>query len=478
MRHRFVAVHLRHHDVHQDNVEVRALIQRFQGFAAVVGKVDIEAQLFQLGGQRVNIAHVVVHQQQLFTLENVVAVLNQLRVAAPVGGQGGFQPVQEQGRLIKQPFVGALGLENNTVGVLAQPRFLVAGQVLAGIDHHRHRLVVIVAVQALQQLEAAHVRQCQIQDHAIIDGVTEGFECRLAAGDGGDLNALLVEQLADAFMLDSAVLHHQQAPHIGLDGGFDLGEGAEHLLLADRLGEEVDGAQIERLLALVLAGQKVHRNILGAGVRLELLHHLPAVDAGQPDIENNGAGPVAARVLETGFTVVTDVAFQAVIRRQVHQYVGELAVVLDHQHGLFADHEAVVVLAFQRQIGGGVRLGVGADVHRFRRRRPGTVLGLLALPGVPLGQVEHEGGAGAGAVAVQADFAAQQTRQLPRDGQPQAGAAVFAAGGAVGLLEGLEDQLLLVLGDAHAGVGDREFKRAGTVHAAGNALVLAGALDA
>ena len=331
-------------------------------------------------------------------------------------------------------------------------------------------------MQAFQQLEAAHVRQCQIQDHAVVDGFTEGFQGRLAAGDGGDLHALLVEQLADAFMLDGAVLHHQQAPHIGLDGGFDLGEGAEHLLLADRLGEEVDGAQVQRFLAFVLAGQEVHRNILGAGVRLELLHHLPAVDAGQPDIENNGAGPVAARVLETGFTVMADVAFQAVIRRQVHQYVGELAVVLDHQHGLFADHEAVVVLAFQRQIGGGVRLGVGADVHRFRRRRP--VVGLLALPGMAFGQVEHEGGAGAGAVAVQADFPAQQARQLPRDGQPQTGAAVFAAGGAVGLLEGLEDQFLLVLGDAHAGVGDREFKRAGTVQTAGDALVLAGALDA
>ena len=476
MRHRFVAVHFRHHDVHQDNVEVRAFVQRFQGFAAVVGEVDIEAQLFQLGGQRIDIAHVVVHQQQLLALENVVAVFDQLRVAAPVGGQGGLQPVQEQRRLVEQPFVGAFGLEDDAVGVLAQPRFLVAGQVLAGVDHHRHRLVGVVAVQPLEQFEAAHVRQGQVQNHAVVDGFTEGFQRRLAAGDGGDLHALLVEQLADAFMLDGAVLHHQQAPHIGLDGGLDLGEGAEHLLLADRLGEEVDGAQIERLLALVLAGQKVHRNILGAGVRLELLHHLPAVDAGQPDIENNGAGPVAARVLETGFTVMADVAFQAVIRRQVHQYVGELAVVLDHQHGLFADHEAVVVLAFQRQIGGGVRLGVGADVHWFRRRRP--VVRLLALPGMAFGQVEHEGGAGAGAVAVQADLAAQQARQLPRDGQTQAGAAVFAAGGAVGLLEGLEDQLLLVLGDAHAGVGDREFKRAGTVHAAGNALVLAGALDA
>ena len=56
-------------------------------------------------------------------------------------------------------------------------------------------------------------------------------------------------------------------------------------------------------------------------------------------------------------------------------------------------------------------------------------------------------------------LAAEQARDLAADRQAEAGAAIFAAGGAVGLLERLEDQLLLVLGDADAGVADGDLDR-------------------
>ena len=61
------------------------------------------------------------------------------------------------------------------------------------------------------------------------------------------------------------------------------------------------------------------------------------------------------------------------------------------------------------------------------------------------GQVEGEGAALAGR-AVDGDRAAEQMGDLPADGQAEAGAAVLAAGGAVGLLERPEDRLELLLG--------------------------------
>ena len=54
------------------------------------------------------------------------------------------------------------------------------------------------------------------------------------------------------------------------------------------------------------------------------------------------------------------------------------------------------------------------------------------------------------------DFAAEQHRQLAADGEAQAGAAVFARGAGVGLLEGFEDEPLLLRRDADAGVLDGE----------------------
>ena len=54
------------------------------------------------------------------------------------------------------------------------------------------------------------------------------------------------------------------------------------------------------------------------------------------------------------------------------------------------------------------------------------------------------------------DFAAEQHGQLAADGKAEAGAAVFAGSAGVGLLEGLEDEPLLLRRDADAGVLDGE----------------------
>ena len=70
-------------------------------------------------------------------------------------------------------------------------------------------------------------------------------------------------------------------------------------------------------------------------------------------------------------------------------------------------------------------------------------------------QVERERAALARRAA-QLDLAAEQVGKLAADRQAQAGAAVLAAGAGVGLLEGLEDDLLLLGRDADAGVRDLE----------------------
>src|SRR3569833_2943224 len=66
-------------------------------------------------------------------------------------------------------------------------------------------------------------------------------------------------------------------------------------------------------------------------------------------------------------------------------------------------------------------------------------------------QIEGERAADAGRGA-QLDFAAEQAREFAADGEAETGAAVFAAGGGVGLLERLEDDLLLLGRDADAAV--------------------------
>src|SRR5690606_38754420 len=59
-------------------------------------------------------------------------------------------------------------------------------------------------------------------------------------------------------------------------------------------------------------------------------------------------------------------------------------------------------------------------------------------------------------LAREADLAAEDPADLAADRETEAGAAELAAGAAVGLLEGLEDDQLLVARDADAGVADPE----------------------
>jgi hypothetical protein len=70
-------------------------------------------------------------------------------------------------------------------------------------------------------------------------------------------------------------------------------------------------------------------------------------------------------------------------------------------------------------------------------------------------QVEGERAAHAHRAA-QLDLAAEQIRELAADGETEARAAVLSRGAGVGLLERLEDDLLLFDGDADVGVGDFE----------------------
>src|SRR5207245_2532631 len=56
----------------------------------------------------------------------------------------------------------------------------------------------------------------------------------------------------------------------------------------------------------------------------------------------------------------------------------------------------------------------------------------------------------------ESDLAAEELRELARDGEAEARAAVLARSRAVGLLERLEDDLLLLGRDADAGVAHLE----------------------
>src|SRR5579859_5270548 len=102
-----------------------------------------------------------------------------------------------------------------------------------------------------------------------------------------------------------------------------------------------------------------------------------------------------------------------------------------------------------------LRNDMHADQLRGRQCGADSRVQRHARPDILDRQIEREGRPRAGQAA-QVNFAAEQVCQFAADRQSQAGAAVFATGRGVGLLECLEDDLLLLRRNADAGIGDFE----------------------
>src|SRR5215212_7995781 len=100
-----------------------------------------------------------------------------------------------------------------------------------------------------------------------------------------------------------------------------------------------------------------------------------------------------------------------------------------------------------------------------RFRGAGHASPLTRIKGIAVGAIlardvahreEESEGAALILGALDPDFATEQSRNLAADGKSETRTAVLAAGRAIGLLERLEDQTLLVLRDSNSGVGHRE----------------------
>ncbi|MNQ36956.1 hypothetical protein D3C85_504880 [compost metagenome] len=142
--------------------------------------------------------------------------------------------------------------------------------------------------------------------------------------------------------------------------------------------------------------------------------------------------------------------------REVEQDAGKRRFILDHQHGTLARLDgrhavAVILEGGQRHgLGGGRGLGRGGRDFCGRLRRGGGRRRRFH------GALRHDGRqhqckrTALAWRAGQLDATAQQGGQVARNRQPQPRAAVAAAGGAVGLVEGVENLVLLVVGNADA----------------------------
>ena len=246
----------------------------------------------------------------------------------------------------------------------------------------------------------------------------------------------------------------------------------QHFLGLDRLLDEGHGAGTERAVLAVVGGDHAHRQVARAHVVLDAVEHAPAVHVRQVHVERHGrpactGWPASARRAPIEVTRPLKPLARAASSRKpanarsfstISRTRSPAGSCRDRRwpRSAAAPPSSPTTTASSttasgrpqraRQARRGDSLPASSAVRRAAR---------AARARVHQRQVKREGAA-LSRRAGQADLAAQQLGQLAADRQAQAGAAVLAAGRAVGLLERLEDDLLLVARDADAGVRHRE----------------------
>ncbi len=119
---------------------------------------------------------------------------------------------------------------------------------------------------------------------------------RLLAGcHGRGLDVAVADQLDDALPRRLVVLHHQQPLDRTVHELVQRRERVRERFLGRGLGQEVDRAQPESALPVLLDRDDVHRDVPRGRVVLQPVEDGPAVRVGQPEVERDGGGLVLPR---------------------------------------------------------------------------------------------------------------------------------------------------------------------------------------
>ncbi len=343
---------------------------------------------------------------------------------------------------------------------LQQLGLLVARQVAAGVDdHRRERRRSPRSTMRSQQLVALHVGQLQVDDHAVEDAARAQQRQRLRAGrHGGDLDVVVADQLHHAVALARVVLHQQHALDLLRELVFQL---AEYFLQLRRAWPASAHSRSRPCAAPPRCGPRPRPRAPGCGGCAGFPSAAAARDRPEP----------SGRRMSSRIALGQELARPAagLRRRRAPPGSGSPARAPGRTGCGRTAGSSSTTSTVRRSVAPGCRgrpaNGAAAccAVARGRRgrcrRRPRDAGAAGAT-----GSGCCRAGVGAGDAACAAGVAMRRgsvsvkvlplpgalstsmappssARQVARDRQAQAGAAVAAAGGAVGLAEGLEDDV-------------------------------------
>ena len=413
----FIAIHARHHDVHQHDRDVAARAQHGDRLAAGRGREHFHAAPLEHAAQGKDVARVIVDQQHGASNQIFIRAVQAFQHALLALRQIGDHAMQEQRRLIQQAFGRFHALHHDAACHGVQLRVFVGQEFASGEYHHGDIAERCIVANSLQHLESRHVGQLQVEHHAIY-GVVAQLQQRAGARVGRhDFYIVGTQQLGDALALGFIVFHQQQPLAARLGVAFDARKGILQAFGGGRLLYERKCAARQTVMAILVQGDDLHRNVPGAGILFELAQYRPAKHVGQENIERYGGRMVRARQRQRVRTAMREQYLESFVLRQIDHDARIVRIVLDDQNHAVAWREVVPVIddLLDRPLGQ-TRLrqrAGGGRLHAFR----GHGSPQRGAAKISERQVQREGAARARGTA-QLNFPAEQVREFAADRQP------------------------------------------------------------
>lgn len=127
----------------------------------------MHAMALQKRGKGENIAHIVIHDQYFFTRQHRIRFPHLFKNFALEFGKVGLDLMQEQGHFVEQPLGRTNVFDDDGFDYFFEPAFFLLGEFPGGIHNNRQRTQAEIFLDFFDYLEAAGIRQTQIQHQTI-----------------------------------------------------------------------------------------------------------------------------------------------------------------------------------------------------------------------------------------------------------------------------------------------------------------------
>ena len=193
----------------------------------------------------------------------------------------------------------------------------------------------MLGAHRFQHLEARHVGQAQVEDHAIAALLAHDIKGFFAGAGVDDFDVVMTEQFVNAHLLGRVVLDDQQTPAAGLRKVLDLRQGVGNAFARGGLGDERKRAARKTVLTILVEGNDLHRDMARERILLELAEHVPAQHVRQEHVERHCRRLILLSKLERSVAAHRQQHLEPPVASQVDQDAGVMRVVLDdEQNGI------------------------------------------------------------------------------------------------------------------------------------------------